>query len=260
MSGAAILGVACILKVFNIVVCFRLHPMVIQERTSGICPVSVAETRANASQRLFTILQNNLTVPECGPGYWVQVASLNLTDPQQSCPSPWVMETTPGRSCAAASRSCASVYFDTFGVMYQKVCGMALGYATGTPDALRDVNRGIDGVYLDGVSITHGQPRRHIWSLAAGHGGNYRCPCDNTGQNQGLSFIGNNYFCDDDFLSGNVWDGENCTTACCTFNNPPWFAATLPAPTSDSIEARICQNQRIAVERVFLHSLYLFVQ
>ena len=135
----------------------------------------------------------------------MQVASLNLTDPQQNCPSPWVMETTPGRSCAAASPPCASVYFDTFGLMYQKICGMALGYASSSPDGFfRYVgDDGIDGAYLDGVSITHGQPHQHIWSLTAGHGGNYRCPCDNTDQNQAPpppSFVGNNYFCDGDYM------------------------------------------------------------
>ena len=262
MSGAAIFGLAFGLVVFDAVVCFRLQSVVIQERTSGICPASVAEARANASQRLSTILQNNLAVPECGPGYWVQVASLNLTDPQQNCPSPWVMETTPGRSCAAASPPCASVYFDTFGVIYQKVCGMALGYATDTPDAFLNRNVGIDSSYLDGVSITRGQPRQHIWSLAAGHGGNFRCPCDNTDQNQARpppSFVGNNYFCDGAY-NGALWDGEGCTTACCTFNNPPWFAATLPAPTSDSIEARICHDQTAGDERIFLNTLSLYVQ
>ena len=181
MSGAAIFGLAFALVVFDAVVCFRLQSVVIQERTSGICPASVAEARANASQRLSTISQNNLTVSKCGPGYWVRVASLKMTDPQQNCPSPWVMETTPGRSCAIVSPPCASVYFDTFSVMYRKVCGMALGYATDTPDSFFGRNAGIDSSYLDGVSITYGQPRQHIWSLAAGHAG--RCPCDNTDRN-----------------------------------------------------------------------------
>ena len=79
MSGAAIFGLAFALAVLDAVVCFRLQSVVVQERTSGICAASVAEARATASQHLSTILQNNLIVPECGPGNWVQVASLNLT-------------------------------------------------------------------------------------------------------------------------------------------------------------------------------------
>ena len=260
MSGAAIFGLAFALAVFDAVVCFRLQS--VQERTSGVCPASVTEARANASQRLSIILQNSLTVPECGPGYWMQVASLNLTDPQQNCPSPWVMETTPGRSCAAAGPPCASVYFNTLDVIYQNVCGMILGYVTLSPDAFLSQHVGIDGAYLDGVSITYGLPRQHIWSLAAGLGRPFRCPCDSTDRNFAPlppSFVGNNYFCDGDY-NGALWDGEGCTTACCTFNNPPWFAATLPAPTSDSIEARICHDQHVGDERIFLDSLYLFVQ
>ena len=192
------------------------------------------------------------------------VTSLNLTDPQQNCPSPWVMETIPRRSCGTANPLCASVSYDSLGVTYQNVCGMALGYVLGSPDAfIRFIDdAGINGAYLDGVSITHGQPRQHIWSLAAGHGGNFRCPCDNTDRNVAPlppSFVGNNYFCDGDY-NGALWDGEGCTTACCTFNNPPWFMTTLPTPTSDSIEARICHDQIAADERVLLNILSLFVQ
>ena len=143
---------------------------------------------------------------------------------------------------------------------------MALGYATNSPDAFLNQTVGIDGAYLDGVSITYGLPHQHIWSLGVGHSNQvysiYRCPCDNSNRNEAPlppSFVGNNYFCDSDYINGEVWDGA-CTSNCCTFNNPPWFAATLPAPTSDSIEARICHTQDAGDENIFLDSLYLFVQ
>ena len=53
------------------------------------------------------------------------------------------------------------------------------------------------------------------------------------------SYVGNNYFCDGNY-NGALWDAMDCTTNCCTFNNPPWFSVSLPAPTSDDIEVRMC--------------------
>ncbi len=50
------------------------------------------------------------------------------------------------------------------------------------------------------------------------------------------------YFCDGAY-NGRLWDGQDCTTACCTFNSPPWFSVSLPAPTTDDIEVRICTDQ-----------------
>ena len=157
------------------------------------------------------------------------------------------METTPGRSCAAASPPCASVYFNTLDVIYQNVCGMALGYATNSPDAFLNQTVGIDGAYLDGVSITYGLPRQHIWSLGVGHSNQvysiYRCPCDNSNRNEAPlppSFVGNNYFCDSDHINGEVWDGA-CTSNCCTFNNPPGCRVSIG-------QVRVCGCSEICGE------------
>ena len=40
-----------------------------------------------------------------------------------------------------------------------------------------------------------------------------------------------------------LWDGDGCTAGsrCCSFNNPPYFTKQLPSPTTDDIEARLCQ-------------------
>ena len=47
------------------------------------------------------------------------------------------------------------------GIIYQKVCGLASGYQKGAPDAF------LYGGF-DGLSITRGNPRQHIWSYAMG--------------------------------------------------------------------------------------------
>ena len=231
------------------------------------CAASIGKLQQNATEKITIIIDSLEQIQQCGPGNWVQVVSVNLSDPEQNCPSPWVLETTPARSCAGSQTGCTSVYYDTLGVLYQKVCGMALGYATESPDAYLFGNRGIDAAYLDGVSITHGQPRQHIWSLAVGHNDTaypvYRCPCDNSDCTEAPlppPLVGENYFCDSDHANGPVWDGEGCTSSCCSLHSPPWFVAALPAPTSDQIEIRICTDQSASDERIYLSKLSLFVQ
>ena len=112
------------------------------------------------------------------------------------------------------------------------------------------------------MSVTYGSPRQHIWSLGAGHGGGqFRCPCDNSDRSFAPfppSFVGDNYFCDGEY-NGALWDGEDCTTACCTFNSPPYFSVTLPTPTSDAIEVRMCVDED-TLEGISIRLLQLFVQ
>ena len=56
---------------------------------------------------------------------------------------------------------------------YSRVCSRIEGLATISYDAFffRPIGGGpIDEAYLDGISVTHGSPRQHIWSFAAGVG------------------------------------------------------------------------------------------
>ena len=85
----------------------------------------------------------------------------------------------------------------------------------------------IDTAYLDGVSITHGSPRQHIWSYASSQttqAGITECPCstDNTVVNPG-AFVGDNYYCEAGGGGGNpLWDGLQCQgieAPCCNIPN-----------------------------------------
>lgn len=106
------------------------------------------------------------------------------------------------------------------------------------------------------------------------------CPCTNTKviwpwpnglASDGLGgYIGNNYFCDTGnpgpgvsdstvYTDDPLWDGKGCgpTNACCRLNNPPWFCTTLPEPTSDHLEVRICTSD---VEKgIFVTNVDLYV-
>ena len=198
---------------------------------------------------------------ECGGGGWTRVASYNYSDPSISCPNTWTQITDPFRGCAVAggvtTNNCASTSFSAL-VEFNQVCGEVIAIQYGSPDGFYP-RENIDNNYVEGVSITHGSPRQHIWTFAAYPGDDYTetrsiCPCSQPSLNvpPPLSFVGSNYFCDTAaetrqsgwHLNDPLWDGEGCssTSTCCSFNNPPWFTATLPQHTTDDIEVRICDN------------------
>ena len=147
------------------------------------------------------------------------------------------------------------------------MCGRAIGYQNGSTDSFaRNSPAGtIDDPYVDGVSVTHGIPRSHIWTFSAGASESRiyfyttNCRCTNPGANYAIpapSFVSDKYFCESGnpgtgvnsggivFADDPVWDGEQCEGECCSNGkSPPWFSVTLPNPTSDDIEVRICGDE-----------------
>ena len=207
-----------------------------------------------------------------------------MSDPSQQCPSVWREITTPHRVCGRRSTSgasCDGVNYTTGGLQYDQVCERIIGYqAAHTDGFLNEFISGtsllIDTFYVDGISVTRGSPRQHIWTFAAGydeHQSVQSCPCV-TGSTSGRrvpSFVGQNYFCESGltqypgtngplFSNGDpLWDGEGCgpTSSCCTFNSPPWFNVTLSSPTSDYIEVRICCGSQFEDTPIQLIELYV---
>ena len=120
---------------------------------------------------------------QCGEGLWTRVAYLNMSDPMQSCPPAWKDYSANGvRACGrpAGSFGCHSTFYQT-DHSYTRVCGQVIGYQFGSPDAFRRSKYPytIDEVYIDGVSITHGSPRSHIWTFATGESElSDVCPCE----------------------------------------------------------------------------------
>ena len=67
----------------------------------------------------------------------------------------------------------------------------------------------VNGVYVDGVSITLSDPHKHIWTYAAGLSDDFQiyeyanCPCARHSALETPVFVGDNYYCE----SGNInWD------------------------------------------------------
>ena len=126
---------------------------------------------------------------ECGGEKgWMKVADINS---ESSCPNGWKNITSPVTACRAPSDNagCYSAHFSTYNIPYSRVCGMVVGYQKGTPDAFLTFSgkTSINDPYLDGVSITYGSSRKHLWSYAAGisesysHDQSATCPCSRHG-------------------------------------------------------------------------------
>ena len=224
----------------------------------------------------------------CNGTGWTRVALLNMTDPDEVCPSSLSMLTSPIRGCGrqSASVGCDAVLFNIVPVQdYSEVCGRILAYQRGTPDAfdpfIRFGQTTIDSAYVDGVSLTHGPAgsRQHIWTFAAAmseesNRPNFLCPCiTSSWPYQVPGFIGSNYFCETGNPSDTVqlttfypddplWDGEGCgsNSTCCQFNDPPWFQTELPQATRDGVELRLCHNEPSANEDVFISLIEIYVK
>lgn len=217
------------------------------------------------------ILSRLQLVPDCGSGLWFEVGRFDLRSESQQCPSPWVEMTFPTRSCVVNSTLSGSLcegslFFSAQGVTYSRVCGRAIGHTESISSyrAFATTSQDIDRAYVDGVSVTHGSPRQHIWTFAASYNSRSPCPlCSSQRQGrQPPSFVGSNYFCDDPSSEQSdgmlsFWTGVDCLSDCCSFKNPPWFNVTLPVPTSDDIEVRMCAD---GTGRIPVSMLQLLVQ
>ena len=204
-------------------------------------------------------------------GGWTRVAHINMSEPQPTCPSPLRTLTTPHRMCAGqTSAGCSSVRYPTLGLNFTQVCGRAIGYMYATADGLDALftPQTIDDPYVDGLSITYGTPRRHLWTYAAGV--TFRCLCQaNNRASSPPSFVGQHYYCDgwpEDYSSVwypqyPLWDGVGCPTGntCCDPPNLPWFHRTLNTTTNDDIEVRWCRDEAASNEDIGVELFELYV-
>ena len=165
------------------------------ETAAGTCPAQESRDAAiqNIKASVDTLTQNLKINHNCGLGesLWYRVAHLNMNNSSQQCPSAWREYNSSGvRGCRrpeASCGNCPATFYPT-NLQYSRVCGRVIGYQIGSTDAFgyKAFRQTIDSYYVYGVSVTHGAPRNHIWTLAAGVSevGEYRspgaiCPCVN---------------------------------------------------------------------------------
>uniref|UniRef100_A0A1X7SRV9 Fibrinogen C-terminal domain-containing protein n=1 Tax=Amphimedon queenslandica TaxID=400682 RepID=A0A1X7SRV9_AMPQE len=220
-------------------------------------------------------------------GGWMRIANLNMTQ-GTSCPTGFRLYTNGGvHACGrpvTSSGSCVGKVFSSSGIEYSQVCGKVIGYQVGHPDAagerVSSIKNNINTYYADGVSVTHGNPRKHIWTLMSGATDrsthyNYKCPCASTGPIPAPSFVGSNYYCEagyqgSDFpqhgelySSDPLWDGKDCgssETTCCQSSLIPWFYKSISDYTTDDIEMRICCDEGTDDEDVAIEQYDIYVK
>ena len=149
----------------------------------GTCPLqekydeAIQHIRASVLTILKTKVTPDLTVNlNCGSGLWYRVGHLNMSNSSQQCPSAWreynnVIDGVRGcrRPESHYAGSCPGTSYAT-SRQYSRVCGRVIGYQFGSTDAFGylAVGHTIDSYYVYGVNVTHGAPRNHIWTFAAG--------------------------------------------------------------------------------------------
>ena len=216
---------------------------------------------SDISQQIVNLQTQVSDLHPCGLGEWYRVAYLNMSDPTQQCPSAWREYDTGGvRACGRPSTSGGSCPATTYSInfQYRRVCGRVVGYQYGSPDGFLSGN--INLQYVDGVSITRGSPRQHVWTYAAGltdNSSDYtdeNCPCSSTPGSRAPSFVGNCYYCESGnpsstwsyrlYTGDKLWDGLQCEGSCCAGTDTLlWFNVQLSNTTSNNIEIRICGNE-----------------
>ena len=224
----------------------------------------------------------------CGDikGGWMRAAYIDMTIAGNTCPTglKYTLYSST-RMCTRlqsyfySAYTCSSATFPTHGVQYTKVCGRARGYQYGQTYAFFNYNYAsqptLNYPYVQGLSVTHGSPRNHIWTFASGWSKDYNynrhnCPCASPYPGPASPpFVGQNYFCESGNTGANedqwqlndpLWDSQGCTSGstCCN-RGGPWFTTTLNRETSDDIEMRLCSHHWGTLENIGVEQLEIFV-
>ena len=217
----------------------------------------------------------------CGTtGGWMRIANID-TNQGDTCPTGWKKITQPMPLCRGSgdNAGCYSARFSTNKAKYNSICGKIRGYQKGTTDGFNTQVTAIDKPYLDGVSVTIGNPRKHVWSYVAGNSQNNEskrgnCPCAKYPGGKPPVYVQRHYYCESGsngvgapvsntlYQSDPLWDGRGCTDGdhCCSALGPPWFYRYFIEPENAAVEVRLCHDQEYKDEATLIEQLELYVQ
>ena len=208
----------------------------------------------------------------CGTGGgWTRLAYFDMSNSTANCLTGFRLYQSGGvRSCGrpvSSGGSCSSVQYPSNGISYSQICGRVVGYQHGTPDDVDTwTSNSINTYYVDGVSITRGSPRQHVWTLMAGFSESsiYRCPCASGNPQLEVTFIGSNYFCESGNSGDPLWDGQGCgglEAPCCLAPGLPWFHRDYGnVTTTDYIELRVCGDESTNNEDVSVSFYEIYIK
>ena len=205
----------------------------------------------------------------------MQVVDVDM-DRDDTCPGSWQYIVNPHKLCQGDVAGCASAQFSAKGISYDHICGQARAYQRGDLDGFYiSDSPSIDSQYVDGVSVTIGTPRKHVWTYAVGLSDDHNypgsnCPCATVPGPPAPSFVGNDYYCESGdvgaieggyYLSDPLWDGAGCSVGdgCCARVGMPWFYRTLPSSANDDFEIRICKNRPSVNEDIAIKKFEIYV-
>ena len=210
-------------------------------------------------------------------GGWMKIADYDMKI-GDDCPKGWTKTTANGINlCRPPSDNvgCYPTVFSVHNISYSKICGKVEGYQKGATDGLRESS--IDSIYVDGISITLGNPRKHVWTYAVGLSDDLKdnygdsCPCAKHPGRDPPAFVGNHYYCESGnigqfdittyYTSDPLWDGSGCLAGnnCCTNTDQPWFFRQMVMNRRDDIEARMCSDQGFPDEGCVVQQIQLYV-
>ena len=231
----------------------------------------------------------------CGgiTGGWMRIADID-TNRGDDCPTGWKKITQPQPLCRGSgdAAGCYSAYFSNNkteynSTEYNSICGKLRGYQQGTTAAFLAKyapSHSIDAPYLDGVSITVGNPRKHVWSYGTGYSKVDRhstynsprvvnCPCAKYPGAKPPIYVQRHYYCESGsthkpssftafYGSDPLWDGRGCPDGddCCSTLGAPWFYRYFTEPESGAVEVRICRDEPYSNEATLVEQVELYVQ
>ena len=210
----------------------------------------------------------------CGniTGGWMRVADVSVGAYRDSCPGKleWLQIGYSSHYACTSNSASSSLFFSTHNTRYSHICGEVTAYKIGFLEAFKGNSDEltIDMSYVDGISITHGRPRKHFWTFAAAHTGQSQgsCPCN--GGHQPPSFVGNDYTCDmgcnpcniDNTDYYRLWEGScrEFYPPCCCDSRIPFFKL-LSQPTTDDIELRVMREVQNMNEDILIENIDILV-
>ena len=243
----------------------------------------LVEANKVLSARLYSLEARNMkTLCNITSNYWRRIAYFDTTlaHPCSSGLRTFTNTTTNQTACGTTDVGPVriSMNFSTGG-SYTNVCGRVRGYeyyTTGAFYSHRFQNQvTIDSNYVDGISITKGSPRQHLWTYVVGLSETYldedfACPCARSDyDSSGIpDFVGNDYYCESGFVGiranrvvweDPLWDGEGCHASgnrCC--DRYGWFHRQVP-PSSDDVEVRWCKYYSSSYSDILTDQLEIWV-
>ena len=227
---------------------------------------------------------------QCGDGVWMRIGYFDPHKPLAECPDPLMRLVVNGSSyCMRHASGCDSVFFDVLGTNYSEICGRIVAKQYGNMNAFSSAlghaspSDTVDDAYAEGILITRGSPRQHVWTYTiadvANPSSKYNdddvCPC--TGHDsapQPPSFFGSDYYCDSAndagrnaerrLYSKELWNRQgpicNVNASCCHNPDQPWFKKKVAEPVSDDIELRWCASESVAAEGTATQLVELYIR